>query len=265
MMKVKTKKMADGGEVEQPRRIVARRPGDWQRMGENRPRADRPGMGLGRNNWQENMQRRIDMFTQKIADNPELKDKLTARIDHIKARMAARQSMEPSSTNDRDVGGSWRNKQYRNQGTEETGGNWFSRRGRTKNSDWHKNKDKTTPTTPNPTTPTPTTPPIVPASNKWSDIVNAYFPKTMKAGGVVKSGEKKMKRMNMGGMTPPPMAAAKGPSWKPAKPATGNYGQMVSAAAKAKAKPPVAMKKGGMVMRGAGCAVRGVKTSKKMG
>lgn len=55
------------------------------------------------------------------------------------------------------------------------------------------------------------------------------------AGGLIQGSNemKKMKRMNMGGL-PSQAKTQSGPSWKPAKPATGNYGSMVSAAAKAR-------------------------------
>lgn len=47
-----------------------------------------------------------------------------------------------------------------------------------------------TPATPTPATSArPAKPKVVPASNKWSDIVAAHFPKQMKAGGLVKGGK----------------------------------------------------------------------------
>jgi len=54
----------------------------------------------------------------------------------------------------------------------------------------------TTPTTPTASTPTKATPPkVVPKSNKWEDIVSAYFPDNggqpyMRAGGAVKIHKK---------------------------------------------------------------------------
>lgn len=99
----------------------------------------------------------------------------------------------------------------------------------------------------------------------WETTVNANFGKqTMKAGGAVK----RSKKMAAGGIAGAPATKTnRGLGSQVSAMAkadrTGGIGKQVSAMAK---RPAVqTMKAGGLVARGAGCAVRGNKHSKKMG
>lgn len=66
------KKMANGGMAE---------------MMKKRGMGHGLGGGAGRGNWRERMQSRIEGFRQKMADNPEMKERMEAKIAKFQSRL----------------------------------------------------------------------------------------------------------------------------------------------------------------------------------